>query len=58
MEEEGSVEQTRELYERAVANFPPIKVMEMKLSALQCSDVLNSSISLFSLHSRGGEQES
>ncbi|EUB63860.1 Crooked neck-like protein 1 [Echinococcus granulosus] len=25
MEEEGSVEQTRELYERAVANFPPIK---------------------------------
>ncbi len=26
MEEEGSVEQTRELYERAVANVPPIKV--------------------------------
>uniref|UniRef100_A0A5K3EXV5 Crooked neck-like protein 1 n=1 Tax=Mesocestoides corti TaxID=53468 RepID=A0A5K3EXV5_MESCO len=25
MEEEGSVEQTRELYERAVANVPPIK---------------------------------
>lgn len=27
MEEEGSVEQTRELYERAVANVPPVKVI-------------------------------
>lgn len=31
MEEEGSTEQTREVYERAVANVPPIKVNFMKI---------------------------